>query len=236
MPAKAVVISLLSQTSLFGGLEADELTALAAEFKERNFTKGETVFLRGDTGDGLYLVETGRLKLAISDADGRKLSFGHATEGDLFGEIATLDGGLRTADAIAITPAKIHHLEGLTFRNLWAGRPAIAIRTIAFLCRRVREADAQLESIALQPLNVRLAQFLLSALGSRRAPAGKRVPLELDFSQGELALLLGASRAKVNSALAFLERSGAVGRTSDRLFCDPERLARIAQRRAPSPG
>jgi hypothetical protein len=90
----------------------------------------------------------------------------------------------------------------------------------------------QFESIAVQRLDVRLAQFLLSALGSRRVPPGKRVPLELGFSQSELSQLLGASRPKVNAAIASLERAGAVGRTLDRLFCDPEKLARIVGRQS----
>src|SRR5437868_4272628 len=81
---------------------------------------------------------------------------------------------------------------------------------VEFLCRRLRETTAQLETIALQPLDVRLARFLVSALGSRRAPPGKRVPLELGFSQGELSQLLGASRPKVNAAMASLEKAGAV--------------------------
>jgi CRP/FNR family transcriptional regulator, cyclic AMP receptor protein len=116
------------------------------------------------------------------------------------------------------------------FRDLWANRPAIATRVVTFLCRRLRETTTQFESIALQSLDARLAQFLLSALGSRRALPGKRVPLELGFSQGELSQLLGASRPKVNAAMASLEKAGAVGRTLDRLFCDPEKLAQIAGR------
>ncbi|MGE3869658.1 MAG: helix-turn-helix domain-containing protein, partial [Pseudorhodoplanes sp.] len=68
------------------------------------------------------------------------------------------------------------------------------------------------------------------ALAGRSAPPGKRVPLELGFSQSELAFLLGASRPKVNAALGTLEAAGALGRTQDRLFCDPVKLADIAQR------
>jgi CRP/FNR family cyclic AMP-dependent transcriptional regulator len=60
-------------------------------------------------------------------------------------------------------------------------------------------------------------------------PPGRRLPLELSFSQGELALLLGASHPKINVALGILEKAGAVGRTADRLFCDPAKLATIAQ-------
>jgi CRP/FNR family cyclic AMP-dependent transcriptional regulator len=78
-------------------------------------------------------------------------------------------------------------------------------------------------------LHVRLARFLLFALGDRRAPPGKRIPLDLGFSQGELAQLLGASRPKVNSALGELESAGAIVRTLDRLFCDPDKLAEIAR-------
>jgi CRP/FNR family cyclic AMP-dependent transcriptional regulator len=230
MPVKAAMVSLLSKSRLFGGLEADDLAALAAEFKERNFAKGKRIFLRGDPGDGLYLVEAGRIRLAVSTADDRKLSFRLATAGEIFGEIAALDGEVRTADATAITDAKVHHLERHAFRRLWASRSAIGICVVAFLCRRLRETTVQLESIALQPLDVRLARFLLSALGTRQAPPGKRVPLELGFSQGELSQLLGASRPKVNAALASLEEAGAIARTLDRLFCDPEKLGLIARR------
>lgn len=238
MADKPALVSLLAQTSLFAGLSADDLTALAAQFKERQLAKGATIFLRGDPGQHLYLVESGRIRLAISTADDRNLSVRHATEGDLFGEIAALDGGPRTADAVAITKAKIHCLDRQKFRDVWANHAATAARVVEFVCRRLRETTAQFESVALDPLDVRLARFLLSALGSRRAPPGKRVPLELGFSQAELSQLLGASRPKVNAAIASLEKAGAVGRTLDRLFCDPEKLAQISQRRdrVKSPG
>ena len=84
--------------------------------------------------------------------------------------------------------------------------------------------------IALYPVEVRLARFLLIALKGQSSQGGKRIPLELGFSQGELAQLLGASRPKVNLALGFLEEAGAIGRTPDRLFCDPAILARIAEK------
>ena len=66
-----------------------------------------------------------------------------------------------------------------------------------------------------------------SALGNRKPEAGKRLPLELGMSQSELALLLGASRPKINEALGKLEETGAINRTIDRIFCDPAKLADI---------
>jgi CRP/FNR family transcriptional regulator, cyclic AMP receptor protein len=225
----ATVISLLSGTSLFGGLAADDLMVCAQAFKEKHLSKGQSLFLRGDPGTHLYLVETGRIRLAITTPAGRTLSFKVAREGDLFGEIAALDGDGRSADATAITEAKLHCLERGAFRDLWTTRPTLATSVVTFLCGRLRQMTAQFESVALEPLEVRLARFIVSALDFRSAPSGKRIPIEFGFSQSELAQLLGASRPKVNAAIATLEKSGALKRTMDRLFCDPEKLAKIAQ-------
>lgn len=225
----AKVASLLSETSLFGGLAADDLALCAQAFREKRLRRGQALFLRGDPGTHLYLVETGQIRLAVTTAGGRTLSFQVARDGDLFGEIAALDGKGRSADATAITDATLHCLEHRVFCDLWTTRPALAQRVVTFLCGRLRQMTTQFESVALQPLEVRLARFIISALGSRSAPAGKRVPMELTFSQSELAQLLGASRPKVNAAMASLEKSGALKRTMDRLFCDPEKLADIAR-------
>jgi CRP-like cAMP-binding protein len=223
------VVALLSQTELFGGLSGSELRLLAENFHEVRFGKGEMLFARGDAGEHLYLIADGRVRLATSTDEGRELSFRHATTAEILGEIAALDGGPRTAEATALVPVLAYSLERRVLRELMARQPAIAGRFIDFLCRRVRETSDQLEAIALHPLHVRLARFLLVALGERQAAPGKRVPLEMGFSQGELALLLGATRPKVNEAFGALEQAGAIGRTIDRIFCDPSKLAAIAR-------
>jgi CRP/FNR family transcriptional regulator, cyclic AMP receptor protein len=228
---KDIVIPLLSRTDLFGGLAPADLEACASLFREVRFDKGAMLFARGDPGTYLYVVREGRVRLAITSEEGRELSFRHAAAGDLFGEIAALDGSPRTADATALTPVTAYALEREAFRGLWSTRPGISAGVVACLCRRLRETSSQLGAIALHPLEARLAQFLLLALGNPQAPPGKRVPLELGFSQSELAQLLGASRPKVNAALGALESAGAVKRTLDRLFCDPAKLADIARDR-----
>ena len=226
----AKLISLLAQTRIFGSLDAENLAMCTDAFEEQHFTRGQPLFRRGDPGTHLYLVESGSIRLAIPAASGtRGLTFQIATAGDMFGEIAALDGELRTADATAVTDATVHCLERVVFQAIWERRPEFALRVVAFLCGRLRQMTTQFESIALQPLDVRLARFILSALDPHQAPIGKRIPLELGFSQGELAHLLCASRPKVNAAMASLERAGAMRRTLDRLFCDPQKLALIAR-------
>jgi len=223
------VVALLAKTELFGGLADSELQLLAENFREVRFGKGEMLFARGDPGDHLYLIAEGRVRIATSTDEGRELSFRHVTTAEILGEIGALDGGPRSAEAMALNPVVAWSLERRVLRELMSRQPAIAGRFIDFLCRRVRDTSDQLEAIALHPLHVRLARFLLVALGERQAVPGKRIPLEIGFSQGELALLLGATRPKVNEAFGTLEETGAIGRTIDRVFCDPGKLAAVAR-------
>jgi len=223
------LLRLLGGTDLFKGLAEKDRAVCAARFRQARFDKGRILFARGDPGTHLYLVAEGQVRLAIGTSEGRELSFQIAVAGDLFGEIAMLDGSPRSAEATALTKVSAYTLERSAFRELWSTHRSITDSIISFLCWRVRNASDRLETIALYPMEVRLARFLLTAIGQRQAPPGRRLPLELGFSQSELALLLGASRPKINVALGILEKAGAVGRTSDRLFCDPEKLAAIAQ-------
>lgn len=225
MSATQSIQALLAGTQLFESLNAEDLAACAASFRQVRFSQGQTLFSRGDPGDRLYLVEQGRVRLAITTEEGRELSVRHAAPGDLLGEIAVLDGSLRSADAVAITPVLAHALTRGVLLQFVESHPSLAIGIIALLCRRLRDTTEQLEAIALFPVEIRLARFLLTSLGGRRPAPGKRVPLDLQISQGELAQLLGASRPKVNGALGALEKSGAVKRTADRLYCDPDLLA-----------
>lgn len=209
------------QSGVFGGLAVDDLNACATAFEKMLFAEGKTIFVRGDPGTHLYLVENGRTRLSISIVNDPTLSFRHASTGELFGDIAALDGKPRSADASAI-PVVVRGLERARFRALWSVRPTVAVRVVAFLCARMRETTIQFESSALLPLEVWLAQFLLCVLGGKMAPVGRR--------EGDLSQLLGASRPKVNVPRGLLEQTGAIKRTLDRIFCEPS--DEIAQRAA----
>jgi CRP-like cAMP-binding protein len=224
------IIGLLAGADLFKDLGGDDQAVCAAKMRELRFEKGQLLFGQGDVGTRLYLIAKGQVRLAIASKSQRGLSFQIAVPGDLIGEIAVLDGGPRSATATALTPVTAYALERSVFQELWSARPAMANAVIGFLCRRLRKASDRLEAMVLYPMEVRVARFLLAALGDREAPPGRRVPLELGFSQGELALLLGASRPKVNAALGVLENTGAIRRTSDRIFCEPAKLALAAQK------
>jgi CRP-like cAMP-binding protein len=219
---------LLAGTELYRALSPEAVAACARDFTDQRFAAGALIFSRGDPGEHMYIVAEGRVRLSVMNEDGRELSDRHAGPGALLGEIAVMDGGPRTADAAAISDVRLHGVSRARLMAQAEAHPSLARGMIGLLCRRLRETTLQLEGIALHSIEVRLARFLLVALGGRKPEPGKRIPLDLAISQTELAQLLGASRPKVNVALGALEKTGALKRTSDRLFLDPSVLRDIA--------
>jgi CRP/FNR family transcriptional regulator, cyclic AMP receptor protein len=229
MLAKNAIVELLGRTLLFGPLDESDRRAVADEMREVSFDQSQVIFARGDAGREIYLVVKGRVRLSVLTSEGRELSFAHAEPGSIFGEIAMLDGGPRSADATAVNKVTALSLSKPAFKRLMDTHPLIGEAAVRFLCSRVREADQQLEAIALYPIEGRLARFFLAA-ARQKAPGAEegRIEIELPMSQSELALLIGASRPKVNTALSLLESSGALQRNEGRIICDIEELLAVA--------
>lgn len=229
MVAKEALLEMLGRTPLFGALEDADRKAVAQEMREASFDGGQSIFARGDPGRDIYLVTAGRVRLSVLTSEGRELSFAHAEPGQIFGEIAVLDGGVRSADATAVTKVAALTLSKGALTRMIEQRAVVREAVIRFLCNRVREADHQLEGIALYPIEVRLARFFLAASRQKgELKPGARIVIDLPISQSELALLIGASRPKVNAALALLEDGGAIERSETRFTCDIDELENIA--------
>jgi CRP/FNR family transcriptional regulator, cyclic AMP receptor protein len=223
------VIEALGNSALFGPLPRNERAAIATRMRPIDFEAEQVVFSRGDAGRQIYLVLAGRIRLSVLTSDGRELAFAHAGPSDIFGEIAALDGGERTADATAISRVQAAILPQQTLLEFIASNPRLAAATISFLCFRLRETDLRLEAIALHRIEVRLARLFLSVLHSvSPAVTGSTIPLALGVSQNELSLLIGASRSKTNKGLKFLEDIHAIRREGTNLRCDTRILQNIA--------
>jgi CRP/FNR family cyclic AMP-dependent transcriptional regulator len=222
------VIDALGKSALFGSLSETERAAIATRMRRIDFEPDQLVFSRGDPGRQIYLVLAGRIRLSVLTTDGRELAFAHAGPSDIFGEIAALDGGERTAGATAISRVQAAILPQQTLLQLIEGNPRLAAATISFLCFRLRETDLKLEAIALHSIEVRLARLFLSALRALSPTvAGSRTPLALGMSQSELSLLIGASRSKTNMGLKSLEDMRAITREGTNLSCDTQILQNI---------
>ena len=223
------IAGFLGRTALFGGLEPAVRTAIAAAMSSQSFSAGQTIFSRNEVGSSLYLVTQGRVRLSVVNSDGRELTFRIAEAGDILGEIAALDEGMRTADAVAVTTVAAFALGGDRMAEIMDAYPAVVRSSLRFVCARLRETSTQLEEIALYPIERRVARFLVSALQiGGHDMTGSDVPLDLKMNQTEMALLLGASRPKVNVALAALVQSQAITRSGDSIVCHPAALLAFA--------
>ncbi len=223
------VLQYLKTSALFEVLSDDDRAYILGLMRPVEFAPGQLIFSRGDAGNGLYVVDSGRVRLSIITQDGRELSLAHATTGSVFGEIACLDGRERTADATAISPVKAFFLSQTAFNTAMRTKPQIALSAVRFLCARLRETDQKLEAVALHPIEVRLARLVKSMVeASAQAPIKGKARLELGMSQSEIGLLIGASRPKVNAAFALLEAEGAFQRDGQTLICSIANLERSA--------
>jgi CRP-like cAMP-binding protein len=211
MIAKDALLEMLGRTPLFGALEEADRKAVMQEMRETSYDGGQAIFARGDAGRDVYLVTTGRVRLSVLTAEGRELSFAHAEPGHIFGEIAVLDGGVRSADATAVSKVTALTLSKGALTRLIEQRAVVREAVVRFLCNRLREADHQLEGIALYPIEVRLARFFLAAARQKgEKKPGAKIVIHLTISQSELALLIATSRPKVNEALGLIAESGAI--------------------------
>ena len=222
----------VARSALFGQLPPECRQAVVGRLQRVTVEAGQLIFSRGDPGTELYLVIEGRVRISIVSLDGRELAFDHSTPGTIFGEIAVLDGATRSASATALTRCQTMKLSRAALLDLMVKHHEIAQAMIVFLCARLRDVSDQLEEIALLPVEVRVARYLARLLGGagkgKEGQTAGTQRLRLDVSQTELGFLLGASRQKINAALASLEAQGALHRDGDALECLPDILRRIA--------
>lgn len=195
-----LVARLLSASPFFAGLSPDALDKIAATCLPKRLAPREVLFLKGDPGDGLYAIRRGQIRIGTTDDDGQQMTMNLLGGGDVFGEIALLDGRPRTADAIAIEETEMFFVPRREFVALLDSEPAIAVRLIELLCARLRDMSERMEDVTFLPASTRLARrivVLATDYGS-----------ELRVSQEELASLTGVTRETVNRQLQRWKQSG----------------------------
>lgn len=209
---------LLKANPFFAELDAEGIAAVAALCVTRRLETGEILFLKGDPADALYAVRRGQIRIATGTDAGRRLTLNLLGPGDVFGEVALLDGQPRTAEAVATESTELFMVRRRDFLDLLERRPAFAIRIIELLCQRIRWMSERMEESVLLPLSDRLARRLIALSEDYGA--------DLTVSQEELAVFVGATRESVNRQLQTWKRQGLVelGRNRIRLV-DGDRLS-----------
>jgi CRP/FNR family transcriptional regulator, cyclic AMP receptor protein len=193
---------LLELNPLFSGLDADSINKIAALCHTRHLAAGEILFQKGDRGDALFGIRRGQIRIETGSADGGRLALNFLGAGDLFGEIAVLDGQTRTADAMAGEPTELFVVRRNDFLSYLESEPRVAVKLIALLCQRIRWASDRVEESVLLPLHVRLARRLFSLATDFGS--------EVYISQEQLGIYVGAARESVNRQLQQWRQQGIV--------------------------
>jgi CRP-like cAMP-binding protein len=179
---------------IFGILGPELLQQLRSHARLKTIERGTTVFSKGDPGTSLFAILEGQVKVVSFSAQGKNAVFNVLSAGDIFGEIALLDGGERTADVIAITDCKLLVIERRDFLPLVHSRPEIAQKLIEVLCERLRNTSRQVEEVMFLDLSAKLARALLRL----KENSGER---KIALTQTEIAQIVGASRESTNKQL-----------------------------------
>ena len=195
---------------LFANLTAAELDKVLALARVIRCAPRESVWRKGDYGNGMMAVLAGHVKLGSRAASGREFAFGIVSPGEIFGEIALLDGQARSVDATALDPCEILFIDRRDFIPFLADHPDISIRLMTALCARLRRTGQMIEDSALG-LSPRLARNLLHLADCHGRPAaGGGLHIELGLTQRELGELIGMSRESVNKQLGRWRRLGLI--------------------------
>jgi CRP/FNR family transcriptional regulator, cyclic AMP receptor protein len=194
--------------SLFGGLRPDERAEVVALARVRTFNAGETVYAIGSPGDQMMALLSGTIRISVP-LRGKELVLAMIQPGEVFGELAVLDGKERSADAVAETPCTVAILDRRDILSFFERNPSAWPSLVKVLCQRLRHTNQVFAEVALLELPVRLAKTMLRVL-NWEADSAAAEPAKIRFSQRELANMLGGSRESVNKCLRNWQRTGVV--------------------------
>lgn len=199
MTAVMVDVDLLQNVELLAGLTPDEKARVVASAEHHDLLRGDVVFHEGAEPDRLYIVASGRIAIANKSIDGRESMVALMERGDVFGEMPLFDGLGRSAEARALEPSAVIAIPYAPLREIYGHRPQLLWDVVRLLVGRIRNTDTALADSVFLDVTGRTAKRLLEL-------AGDADEFALPITQEELAGMVGASRERVNKAIASFVR------------------------------
>jgi CRP-like cAMP-binding protein len=201
--------SVLARHEFFKDLPPPALQRLAARARVATYPARAGIFAKGDEGRGLLAVMRGLVKISVLGEDGREVVLNRIGPGEVFGEVALLDGLPRTADATALEASELLLLDRRDFVPLLLEEPMIAVKLLEVLSRRLRRTSRQVESLSFEPPVARLVTTLFD-LAEAQGTAGMPRPW-IAITQKELGHMVGLSRESTNKHLRDWAEAGWIG-------------------------
>jgi CRP/FNR family cyclic AMP-dependent transcriptional regulator len=186
---------------LLGKLSGDEIDTLLHFARVERYPAGEEIYAKGSPGQSMMAVLRGTAKMTSVSSEGKEIVLNIMQPGEIFGEIALLDGGERSADAVAMTDCEILVIHRRDFMPILEKRADICLILLRILCQRLRQTSEQVEDVLFRHLESRVAKALLHLADSATLHGVPSSPIELHVSQRELGSMAGGSRESVNKIL-----------------------------------
>jgi CRP/FNR family transcriptional regulator, cyclic AMP receptor protein len=196
--------------SLLGKLSGAEIDALLTYSRVERYPAGQEIFAKGSPGQSLLAVLRGRVRISSISLAGKEIVLNIIKAGEIFGEIAMLDGGGRSGDATAITDCELLVLNRRDFLPFLEHHADICLMLIRILCQRLRQTSEQVEDLLFRHLEARIAKALLHLAGHSAGGDVGSAALELHLSQTELGHIVGSSRESINKQLQIWHRAGLI--------------------------
>jgi CRP/FNR family transcriptional regulator, cyclic AMP receptor protein len=197
---------LFERHGFFSQLSQRDLDSLLSHARNEHYRARQLIFARGSPGRSMMAVLCGSVKISLPSVAGREVVLAILEAGEIFGEMALLDGSERTADATALTDCDLLVIDQRDFVPFLESRADLCIVLLKLLCRRLRQTNEHVEGALFERLDTRLARALVRL--SVSSDGTKQGPRRVHITQSELAGMLGAARESVNKHLHAWQRAG----------------------------
>lgn len=199
---------LLRQVSIFKGLDDEALAKLSASLRPLDFSKDGLIVSQDDTGDALYIIERGRVKVVLYGESGREMILTMFRAGDFFGEMSLLDGQPRSANVLAMEEARLLVLQREDFLRHLREAPAVAVNILSEMSMRLRKADEIIGNLALLDVYGRVARLLIDLAKTEGDTTDEGIVITTRPTQQDIASMIGTSRETVSRVLSEFQRRG----------------------------
>ena len=223
----SVDTSFLKTVTLFEDLSEEELEIVASRFKERDYVKHEIVFFEEDTGNYMYIVQEGRVKVSRLLPNGKEMILAFHEAREYFGEMSLIDGGTSPATVTTVIPSRVLTVTRANFLELLE-QPSINRAVLKMLCGRCRDAWGQIEVLTFHNADARIRTALYQLCQQKGVATEGGVKINLRLTHKELADITGISRDTATRVLSSMQSAGILQVEKKRFFIsDPDSLVDV---------
>jgi CRP/FNR family cyclic AMP-dependent transcriptional regulator len=203
--------NLLRDVLLFDGLPTDQRAVILERGRLRSYKSDTTVINQDDSGDTLYIILKGIVKVSLSRRDGREVFLAVLANGDHFGELSLIDSKYRSANVVTEEETSLLLLDRALFDELTHCH-AFVLNLLRSLAERSRRGNERVGNLARMSVQGLVAHHILelAELYGQRTAEGKEITIPIRLTQNDLADLVGASRERVNQVIQHFKTNGCI--------------------------